>query len=273
MLTSHRATIRHSPGRQNTLDETAFDVVTPESAYWVGFLMATGSITRAGTRSPAIAVTTADEDRAHLERFRSFVKAMEPITVGTRDGFRDASRSYLSVQVRSARLAKTLARYGVVPHKALVAKAFELEGNRHFWRGCIDGDGSVSLTSESGRSRPVLSFACRSRELASQFAEFVRTAVPGCEVEETTRSPRAYCVIHAVSVRDDDCARLTHILYGDGAGAVAAPRKQRVARKIMRESSRTPTGVPQDVARAVSAVSHLTGSAAGRTGTMQPRLF
>ena len=85
MLTSHRATIRHSPGRQNTLDETAFDVVTPESAYWVGFLMATGSITRAGTRSPAIAVTTADEDRAHLERFRSFVKAMEPITVGTQE--------------------------------------------------------------------------------------------------------------------------------------------------------------------------------------------
>jgi hypothetical protein len=271
MLTSRRATIRHRPGRENTLDESAFDVVTPESAYWVGFLMATGSITRAGTRSPAIAVTTADEDRAHLERFRGFVKAMEPITVGTRDGFRDASRSYLSVQVRSARLARTLARYGVVPYKALVAKAFELEGNRHFWRGCIDGDGSISLTRENGRTRPVLSFACRSRELAAQFAEFVKAAIPACEVEETTRSPRAYCVVHAVTVRDEDCARLTQILYGDSA--VASSRKQRVARQIIREGSRSPAVIPRDVAETVAAVSHLTGSAAGRPGTMQPRLF
>jgi hypothetical protein len=271
MLTRRRATIRHIPGRENTLDESAFDVVTPESAYWVGFLMATGSITRAGTRSPAIAVTTADEDRAHLERFRSFVKAMEPITVGTRDGFRDASRSYLSVQVRSARLARTLARYGVVPYKALVAKAFELEGNRHFWRGCIDGDGSLSLSGDGGRRRPVLSFACRSRELASQFAQFIRAAVPGCEVDETTRSPRAYCVVHSVTVRDAGCAQLTQVLYGDGV--VASPRKQKIARQIMREGSRAPQAIPRDIAPAIAAVSHLTGSAVGRPGTMQPRLF
>ena len=122
MIRNARTNGRHGATRRNTLDETAFDVVTPESAYWVGFLMAAGSITRAGTRSPAIAVTTADEDRAHLERFRGFVRAMEPITVGTRDGFRDASRAYLSVQVRSARLARTLARFGVVPYKTLVAK-------------------------------------------------------------------------------------------------------------------------------------------------------
>ena len=275
MLTSRRATIRHTTrhttGRENTLDESAFDVVTPESAYWVGFLMAAGSVTRAGTRSPAIALTTADEERAHLERFRNFGKAMEPITVGTRDGFRDASRSYLSVQVRSARLARMLARYGVVPYKALVARAFELESNHHFWRGCIDGDGSISVTREEGRSRQVLSFACRSRELASQFAEFARTVVPGCEVEETTRSPRAYCVIHAATLRDADCAQLTQALYG--AGGVALPRKQRIARQIMREGSRGRQAIPSDVARAVSAVSHLTGSAVGRPGTMQPRLF
>ena len=271
MIRRTRTEPRHRLTRENTLDEAAFDVVTPESAYWVGFLMAAGSITRAGTRSPAIAVTTADEDRTHLERFRSFVRAMDPITVGTRDGFRDASRSYLSVQVRSGRLAKTLARYGVVPYKALVARAFELEHNEHFWRGCIDGDGSISVSPDDGVRRPVISFACRSRELAGQFADFAREAIPGCEIEEETRTPRAYCVIHAVTLRGDDCVEMARLLYGDGHAAL--PRKLAVAQEIMGEFGDGSHAAVRDVVPAVVGATRWTPPGGPRPGTLHPRLF
>ena len=271
MIRRTRTDARHRLTRENTLDEAAFDVVTPESAYWVGFLMAAGSITRAGTRSPAIAVTTADEDRTHLERFRAFVCAMDPITVGTRDGFRDASRSYLSVQVRSGRLAKTLARYGVVPYKTLVARAFELENDPHFWRGCIDGGGSIAVSRDEGVRRPVISFACRSRELTRQFADFARETVPGCDIQEETRTPRAYCVIHSVTLRGDDCLAMVQALYGDGLAAL--PRKFAVAQQILREfgdSSAFPSAV---AVPAVVDATRWTPPHGARPGTLQPRLF
>jgi hypothetical protein len=271
MTGNARTNGRHGATRRNTLDETAFDVVTPESAYWVGFLMAAGSITRAGTRSPAIAVTTADEDRAHLERFRGFVRAMDPITVGTRDGFRDASRAYLSVQVRSARLARTLARFGVVPYKTLVAKAFELECDRHFWRGCIDGDGSISRHGEDDRTGPVVSFGCRSRELVRQFADFARQAIPGCVVEEDTRTPKAYCVIHSVTLRGSDCVEMARVLYGDGE--IALPRKRDVAFDMLRDHGVLVEEAPADVAPLIESVAHVALPLTQRTGSVQRRLF
>jgi hypothetical protein len=271
MIRRTRTDARHRLTRENTLDEAAFDVVTPESAYWVGFLMAAGSITRAGTRSPAIAVTTADEDRTHLERFRAFVRAMDPITVGTRDGFRDASRSYLSVQVRSGRLAKTLARYGVVPYKTLVARAFELENDAHFWRGCIDGDGSIAVNRDDGIRHPIISFACRSRELAGQFADFARETIPGCDIQEETRTPRAYCVIHAVVLRGADCVRMARTLYGDGHAAL--PRKLAAAQEILREFGDDSVASASEAVPRIGDAARWTPPLSARPGTLQPRLF
>jgi transposase-like protein len=64
--------------RTHTLDESVFDTITEESAYWIGFLMADGCI---GSKKPVVSLCLADEDRHHVERFRSFLKSSHKISI------------------------------------------------------------------------------------------------------------------------------------------------------------------------------------------------
>ena len=90
----------------------------------------------------------------------------------------------------------------------------------------------ITDNDEDDRTGPVVSFACRSRELVRQFADFARGAIPGCVVEEDTRTPKAYCVIHSVTLRGSDCVEMARVLYGDGE--IALPRKRGVAFDMLR---------------------------------------
>src|SRR5262249_18328696 len=71
---------------------------------------------------------------------------------------------------------------GIVPGKSLKA-AVELtsvqglEGSTHFWRGCVDGDGSVGLASNRGELIPYINLVGM-RPLLEQFAAFVQTICP-----------------------------------------------------------------------------------------------
>ena len=50
------------------LNEQAFSKLTPEAAYWVGFLMADGSIV-----GRSVGIALALKDAGHLELFRAFM--------------------------------------------------------------------------------------------------------------------------------------------------------------------------------------------------------
>lgn len=62
-----------------TLDDTVFDTVTEESAYWSGFLMSDGNINYGKTGNARIALVLAKVDFSHLEKFRDFLKCTNPI--------------------------------------------------------------------------------------------------------------------------------------------------------------------------------------------------
>jgi len=64
--------------RRYPLNEGAFDTLTPEAAYWLGFLLADGSVSDAGLLTLRLAAV----DREHVERFRAFVGAGHPVTEG-----------------------------------------------------------------------------------------------------------------------------------------------------------------------------------------------
>jgi DNA-binding transcriptional regulator WhiA len=62
-----------------TVNEAVFDTITEESAYWLGFLMADGSINTGKTGNPRIALTLAERDREHLVKFRKFLNCSNQI--------------------------------------------------------------------------------------------------------------------------------------------------------------------------------------------------
>jgi transposase-like protein len=131
------------------LRHDALDVLTPDAAYWCGFLFTDGTIVRrTGTRrtqQPEVALVLQRRDRDHLVKLRDFlgsthaITPIAPATVALNGGQGTGAFRY---SVRSQRLADVLTalgRYGPAVNPVLAA-------SRDFWRGCIDGDGTVSIS-------------------------------------------------------------------------------------------------------------------------------
>lgn len=127
--------------REYAVNHNAFDEVTPESAYWVGFLMADGFVTDTKDGSPFVGVTLAEKDRNHLVNLRDFLESTHPIKEQQGDSYSEGLAYRFGVYSQS--LADDLAEYGVLPRKSDDTKVRILDDNRHFWRGVVDGDGYV----------------------------------------------------------------------------------------------------------------------------------
>lgn len=124
------------------LNHSKFDELTEESLYWAGFIAADGSIGYYDG-APSIRIGLSSRDRDHLVKFRDFLESGHTI------GDYVANTSYGKVNVtrfsvRSNRLADRLTELGV--KGPLLSD--ELTDSRHFWRGVVDGDGSISNNPE-----------------------------------------------------------------------------------------------------------------------------
>lgn len=157
--------------RRLTLDEAAFSEINERSAYWVGFIMADGGINR-----NVLKVGLSDVDIAHLRKLREFLKAGHTIT--HRPGL-PPKNGKASFTVNSDRIVADLARFGVVPNKSHTARVIGgLEHDRHFWRGVVDGDGSVRFNGYPKFRYPSFELV-GSSAMMSQFSAFIETACPG----------------------------------------------------------------------------------------------
>jgi hypothetical protein len=132
---THRAALR-----KRTLNEMAFDLRTEHSDYWIGFLMADGNVSyKKGF--PIIALHVRESDMDHLLKFRKFVGSSHAVGHYLN---KTRGNSSCSISFSSERLANVLEKYGVVQRKCFTAQAKGgLEYSKHFWRGLIDGDGSL----------------------------------------------------------------------------------------------------------------------------------
>lgn len=165
-----------------SLDENAFSVITPESAYWIGFLMADGCV-----KGNAVMLGLQHGDIGHVRKFKEFLKSGHKVEEFKRETtFKDRTRyktisSVCRLQFRSQKIVDDLAKYGITPNKSLTAKVIGLENNTHFWRGVIDGDGSIGETINQGTLGnvpwPVVTL-CGSADMIQQFIDFVNILHP-----------------------------------------------------------------------------------------------
>lgn len=214
------------------VDHAAFDdaAASPESAYWVGFLMADGCISDRGPASPHVIVVLGEQDRPHLVQFRAFLRSEHSIQhVPPSQNARIKGGPCVRLDIVSPRMVESLARYGVVPRKSLRATAIGLEHNKDFWRGVVDGDGWVGLAKRRGRQDPRLNIT-GSLPLATQWAAFVKTITPtACQ---PARDRNAW----QCGVTGRHAVRVLHALYSDCH--VALPRKLQAAQTIIQDFAR-----------------------------------
>lgn len=219
--------------RKFSLDESVFDTLTPESAYWLGFLMADGCVFCQENRIPMVSICLGGKDREHLVKFLQFIKSPGRAITQHRDGS-------FTVQVKSKRLVECLASYGITPRKSFTAKAIgDIAHNPDFWRGVIDGDGCVGdyickSTKQYGRknyvSRNIMLQLCGSKDICEQFLSFAHPHVPGCRASvRFTESDNMY----VTALGGKYAKRIISELYG--GSTIYLDRKYEKAMSIVGE--------------------------------------
>lgn len=153
--------------RIHQLDEAFFDEInSEEKAYWLGFITADGCV-----HGRQLTVGLKKGDRAHLATLRCALQTTAPVSERTK-----CSRFV----VTSRSLCKALSKLGVRERKSLVVKPCRkvpLALLRHYWRGIVDGDGTVSAH-RTKRGAP--QFRVRlvgSLAIVAGFLSFVRSSV------------------------------------------------------------------------------------------------
>ena len=199
--------------KTSTLREDAFDVITDESAYWLGFLYADGYITNPEKRS-TIGIILKGEDEAHLVKFMEFLKAPQEIRKSSTT-IQGKVYPNVSIKIGSQRLHQKLMEWGFTHTKSHDAKPPEtLKYNRHFWRGMIDGDGYIGIikTKEkyraNGRKRLHI---CGTQEMVQGFSEFLK--VSGIIHNRATSYNSKGLPIFEVG--DTTAIKALHLLYKD----------------------------------------------------------
>lgn len=210
----------HSAARTKlAVRHDALDVLTPDAAYWCGFIFTDGTVTRRPRRSPVVAVVLQARDRGHLVKLRDFLGsehaitpiAPAPVTISAGQGT-GAFRLAIPSQRLAERLT-SLGRYGP-------AVAPELAASRDFWRGCIDGDGTVSVS----RGIPQVKLV-GSQWLLQAFVEFLGP------ISRRPLNVRPARSIFVVSTSYRTAEKVVERLY---AGAtVALDRKATAAARIL----------------------------------------
>lgn len=121
-------------------DEKSFETLSDSSAYWLGILFADGYINWETFAQPQLVFGLKDKD--HLEKYKSFLKSDHTILKQTcrtkikKDGTFPIT---WRINVNSRKMCEDIKKYGFEEENPCEM----LMDNRHFWRGFIDGDGSL----------------------------------------------------------------------------------------------------------------------------------
>jgi len=145
--------------REFKLNEDTFYNLTNDSMYWLGMIASDGNV-----HKRVLKISLHKNDHEHLCKFRDFMQSNYKIR-----SYRDMS----SIDMTSKRVVDSLLRFGITPNKSLTFVPSDyLSKSPHFWRGMIDGDGSVHVDKRGNLS---ISLCSGSLECINKFEQWVKS--------------------------------------------------------------------------------------------------
>ena len=150
VIVRHGGTMRQMPGCEYP---DYFDQIdTPEKAYWLGFISADGCIvtTAQHPEGSHLAIQLGARDKDHLVKLKAALGAAASVHDRTAETFGKPTR-LASLSVGSRRLTEALLVLGVTPRKSATMQPWDGPADlmAHYWRGMVDGDGSLARKTES----------------------------------------------------------------------------------------------------------------------------
>lgn len=121
--------------------------LSDEALYWIGYIRADGYIRQSTNRTGFVRFSQTQEHP--VKEFHTFMEVTSKIVVRDKaGGFASNNKAYIAT---ARKPYHRFVELGV--KKNLREDIFQ---SRHFWRGLIDGDGSVNLNCRYGRTYPTL---------------------------------------------------------------------------------------------------------------------
>jgi len=223
---------RHTP-----INDSAFSTITEESAYWAGFFMADGCLidSHMGKAIKKFEMGLASVDVNHLVKLSKFIRPEHtPIFRHQRHINPSGSiGSHVTIAFNSEKIFDDLVNLGITPRKSYTAKASEcICMNRDFWRGVIDGDGSVYWSKNNPDYYAPTICLIGSHNLMNQFSSFIFHHFPD------TRKPSVIAQrnISRVRVTGKRASQLANILYGNST--IYLDRKHKSAMEMIAEAGK-----------------------------------
>jgi len=162
-------------------DESFFSIInSEEKAYWLGFIITDGCVyrpNRSMSFQSHLKIEISKRDIQHLYKFREIIRSNYPIR---------NVRNNVLIDIASNKLVSDLNKYNIIPVKSLITKPPILEYDREtpFWRGCIDGDGSISYNHYNHNKnsiRPVIQFY-GTYDMVKGFQDFIHSRLPDVHI-------------------------------------------------------------------------------------------
>lgn len=155
--------------RKYGVDDSYFSTIDcEEKAYWLGFIATDGCINATPCHRHRIILDISQDDKGHLYKFKKHLSSESRVLFNN-------ARNTCSIAINSSRIKEDLAKNNIVPRKTLgITPPNVGKYNRHFWRGCIDGDGWICKYEKQGIW--CLGF-CGSKDMVSGFEDFVFKAL------------------------------------------------------------------------------------------------
>ena len=191
--------------RLYTINHEAFDVITPESAYWWGFIYADGSINRHKSLNVGLRHTDVD----HVVALNEFLQSDAPVKIKDR-WLKPHKGAYL--HVTSQHMGARLEELGVLAHRPsfpLVVKHLPPKLISHWLRGLFDGDGSVR-SNVSQKSPPGLGF-CGAKEMMVFTRAYIAKNASTNPKLKIYQHPTGLCYLRYTGRRQ--CIRIANVLY------------------------------------------------------------
>lgn len=196
--------------RKYTINENYFkNIDTEEKAYWLGFIYADGYISNVGSKKIGIAIKSSDIK--HLEKFNKSLDSTYPIKVYKNDTTYGNNIEYCRLIITSDTMFNDLLNQGVFEHKSLILQpplSIPTHLLRHFVRGYLDGDGTIS---KNGNSYYVGFIGTK------EFLEWLHTYIESNEIVLKIRLEQRHenCEALSFKIHGKNAYKLLKLLYDD----------------------------------------------------------
>lgn len=155
-----------------SLDNTIFNELTNDSEYWLGFITADGCLT-AGKLKFNLNI----DDKNHLYKFTLFSKSSNPVNEYHNIKNNFGTHSLVNLTISDKILCNKIMEYGLCERKStnefIISEA--LANSKDFWRGVIDGDGTVGVKSQTNKdyNYPYITLGTNCYNLICRYCEFI----------------------------------------------------------------------------------------------------